>query len=393
MDSESLIKRAKELAPEILEKARDTEINRRISDETIYDLHKAELFRVLQPKRHGGLELGFNVLARVIQEIAWGCGSTGWVYGVLGMHQWLVGLFSEQAQEDVWGEDSSALICSSFPPVGTVESLKDGFRLTGKWIFSSGCDFCSWAIVAGRAFINGEEDSQKQCFFLVPRSDYEIDDNWHVLGLAGTGSKNLVLDGVFVPTHRILVIEQAINGDADGTKINTGSLYKFPFFTGLTTSICTPVLGMAQGALDHYLRIIENRASKGGFTPAKGKIGDYQSIQLRVAEAAASVDSARMLLMRVVEDTMAAAESIEGPSVKLRIRNRRDQTFAVRLLVNGVDRLYESTGANGLFLSDDVQRSWRDLRAAAQHITNNWDAAGTLYGRHLMGLDTEGIPY
>lgn len=393
MVAEVLIERAKELAPGLLEKARDTEINRRISDETMCDLQKAELFRVLQPERHGGSELGFDVLARVIQEIAWACGSTGWVYGVLGMHQWLVGLFSQKAQEDVWGKDSSTLVCSSFPPVGTVTSLEEGFRLTGKWIFSSGCDFCSWAIIGGRASVNGQEDSQKQCFFLVPRSDYEIDDNWHVLGLAGTGSKNLVLDDVFVPPHRMLLIEQAIKGHADGTKINTGPLFKFPFFTGLTTSICTPVLGMAQGALDHYLRIIETRATKGGFTPAKGKIGDYQSIQLRVAEAAASVDSARMLLMRVVEDTMAAAESTEGPSVKLRIRNRRDQTFAVRLLVQGVDRLYESTGANGLLLSDDVQRSWRDLRAAAQHITNNWDAAGTLYGRHLMGLDTEGIPY
>ncbi len=393
MKAEELIQRARDLAPKLLENARDTETQRRISDEAMKDLQAAGLFGVVQQERYGGLELGLDAFVRVVQEIARACGSTGWVYSVVAMHQWLVGLFPPQAQEDVWGEDIHALASSSFPPMGTVAPSDGGFRLTGKWIFASGCDNTSWSIIGGRAPLNGREDPLKQCFFLVPRSDYEIDDYWHVVGLAGTGSKNLVLEDVFVPAHRMLVIEEAGAGRAPGAQINQGPLFRVPFFTGITTSICSPVLGMAQGALDHSLRMMDTRATKGAFTPGVGKVAEYQTIQLRVAEAAASVDAACLLLMRLAEDTMAAAESPEGPSQELRVRNRRDQAFAVRLLVQGVDRLFESTGANGLFLADDVQRSWRDVRSAAQHITNNWDAAGTLYGRFVLGLDTGGTPY
>ncbi len=394
MKPDDLVHRARALIPVLRERAETAERDRRVSEETMKDLREAGLFRVLQPVRYGGFEYGLDAFVRIIDEIGRGCGATAWVYSVAAMHQWHIGMFPEQAQDDVWKSDPDTLASSSYPPSGGVEAVEGGYRLSGAWGFASGCDNTQWTIIGGKTDPGSGDASPQQCFFLVPRADYRIEDNWHVLGLSGTGSKNLVLDEAFVPAHRVLTVAQAGSGNPPGAAVHPGPLFRIPFLAAIPICLCSPLLGMAQGALDHYVEALRARTTQGAFSGPRLHLSELPTIQLRVAEAAASIDAARLLLLRVCTDIQdAMAPGGAGLGLDLRLRNRRDHAFAVRLLVRAVDRLYESVGAKGMFNDNPVQREWRNVHAGAMHITNNWDAAGILYGRFALGLEPGGGAY
>jgi len=202
---DALIDRARSLRPVIRERAPACEAARRVPEETMADLRAAGLFRVLQPARYGGLEGGLDDFIGLVELVAQGCGSTGWVYSVAAIHQWQIAMYHPDAQEEVWGDDDEALASSSYVPSGTAEPVSGGWRLSGFWNFCSGCDNTRWMIVGGR--FKGNETPGAHAFFLIPRADYRIEDNWYVLGLAGTGSKNIVVEDAFVPAHRVLTVE------------------------------------------------------------------------------------------------------------------------------------------------------------------------------------------
>lgn len=390
MKPDDLLHRARGLVPVLGKRAEATDRDRRILSETMKDLHEAGLFRALQPARYGGLECGLDTFVRVVDEIGRGCGATAWVYSVLAMHQWHIGMFPEQAQNDVWKTTPDALASSSYRPSGGVEAVEGGYKLSGTWGFASGCDNTQWTIMGGKIEPGNGDAPLHQCFFLVPRADYKIEDNWHVLGLSGTGSKNLVIEEAFVPAHRVLTVAQAGSGAPPGAAVNPGLLFRIPFLAAVQLCLCSPLLGMAHGALDHYIEALRTWTTKGTFSGPRLNLAELPTIQLRTAEAAASIDAARLLLLRVCSDTQAAMVPNAKLTPALRIRNRRDHAFAVRLLVRAVDQLYESVGTNGLFDDNPIQREWRNVHAGAMHITNNWDAAGTLYGRFALGLEPGG---
>ena len=373
------------------ETAGRTEAGRRVPQDLIERFRQAGLYRVLQPRTYGGYEAGFDTFAEVVSRIARGDGSTGWVFSVCAVHQWLIGLFPQEAQEEVWGENRDAFAAGSYAPAGRAVPMAGGYRMSGSWSFASGCDTSDWLLL-GAVFPSAEEGRPPSAgFFLVPSRDYRIDpDTWHVAGLAGTGSRTVHLDDVFVPAHRVLSFAAGTSGSAPGVEINTDPLYRIPFMACVPTCLVAPALGMAEGALELYLDSTSTRSTRGAVAGANNRMAEFATVQMRVAEAAASIDAARTILMRDIAETQGLAEAGRPITVDTRIRNRRTHAFAVKLLVQAVDALFYGSGGNALALERPLQRFWRDIHAAGVHISTNWDAVSTMYGQHALGLEPKG---
>ena len=212
-DVADLLARAGAIAELARERVRQTEADRRISAEMTEHMRQADLLRVMQPKAYGGFEYGFDVFFPIVAAIARGCGSTGWVYGLLASHQWLIACFSKEAQDEVW-RDRNAVATGTYAPVGQAVATDGGYRLTGSGSFCSGCDNAQWQFLGG--MIPQQNGPQKPGFFLIPTTDCTIADDWHTMGLAGTGSKSIVVKDVFVPTHRTLPFAELIDATAPG---------------------------------------------------------------------------------------------------------------------------------------------------------------------------------
>jgi len=386
-DVVELLARAREIAAVARERAQQTEIDRRVSADMIARMRQADLFRVMQPQAFGGYEYGFDVFGEILMTIAAGCGSTGWVYGLLASHQWLIGCFSKEAQDEVW-RDPAALAAGTYAPVCKAVPVDGGYRLTGSSGFCSGCDNAQWQLLGG--MIPQGEGPPKPGFFMVATSDIVIDDNWRTMGLAGTGSKAIVAKDAFVPTHRVLPFAELIAATAPGMRGNPNPLWRQSFLAVLPITIVAPVIGMAQGALDDFLDMAKIRTTRGAVTGGNRRMAELTTVQLRVAEASAAIDAARLLMARDLRDAWDVTVRNEPISVDVRLRNRRDQAYCVKLAVQAVDLLFLAAGGHGLYLDHPIQRAWRDAHAAAAHISLNWDSAGSMYGQHLLGLEPQG---
>lgn len=363
------------LIPGIRERAPKCEELRRLPDETFRELQDAGLMRAVQPERFDGFELQPLALYEAAIDVAAACPSTAWFLGVVGVHNWQLGLFPEQAQVDVWGEDTSALISSSYAPTGKVERAEGGFRLSGRWSFSSGCDHCSWVFLGGSVPVEAGDPPDMRTF-LVPRSDYEIDDTWHVAGLAGTGSKDIVIEEAFVPEYRSHKMLDAYLRQSPGQETNSGPLYRLPFGCVFSYVISAPAIGAAQGALDSYRGYMrEKLAAYDG-----SKVADDPFAQRRLSEAAVEIQAGRAAVRSTWERMWSLAEANEDISLDLRARARWDAANLVLRGVRAVDTLFEAAGGRALFLDNPMQRYFRDVHGMRAHALNNPDKASQIFG-------------
>jgi 3-hydroxy-9,10-secoandrosta-1,3,5(10)-triene-9,17-dione monooxygenase len=381
MDRDSTLERARGLAPGLRERAAACEGLRRLPDETIKAFRETGLLRALQPTRWGGLELDPWTFYEAVIEIAAACPSSGWVLGVLGVHNWQLALFPEQAQQDVWQDDGSVQISSSYAPTGKVERVGDGFRLSGRWSFSSGCDHCDWVFLGGVAPGDGPIPDMRT--FLLPRRDYAIDDNWRVAGLAGTGSKDIVVDGAFVPEHRTHRMLDGYLLRSPGQALNGGPLYRLSFGCVFASAVAAPAIGAARGALDLFRAETRARVS----SLDRSKIAEDGFVQARLADAAAEIDAARSALERDWTELAALARAGEGIPLPPRVRCRSDASRAVARSVHAVDRLFEASGGRAIFLDNPIQRFFRDVHAMRAHAFNNPDKGARLFGRFDLAPD------
>jgi len=387
---EELVRRARALIPTLRARAQSVEDARQVSRDTTRMLRDADLFRLMQPARFGGFEYGFTELIDIVFEIGRGCGSTAWCYGLGAVHQWLLATFPLQAQNDVWAEDPNMLMCGSYAPAANAVRTARGFEISGKWSFASNCDNSDWALV-GVMFPAEGDGKPKPGFLLLPRKDYEIEDDWFTVGLAGTGSKSIVVrEKLYVPGHRMLTFEQASSNNPPGAAEHANWLYRIPFLAGVPVSIASPALGMVQGAIDEFVSFVGARTTRGAVAGGGHSMAQFPQVQSRIAEAAAALDAAKLLLKRDTREVENGAASGQLISIDKRIRNRRDHAYAVRLAVQAVNALFEAVGGGGLHLSSGIQRAWRDANAVAHHISLNWDAVSTMYGQHYLGLEPKG---
>ena len=376
------------LLPDIRATASACERARMVPSDTFEALRRAGFYRLVQPAAFGGYEQDFAVLAELIIEMAAACASTAWVCGLLSAHQWMVALYPRRAQEEIWGENPDATFCGSYAPINEAKAAPGGYRLSGRWSFASGCDSAAWAICAARV-PTGERGAQP-AFLLVPSGDYVIDDTWDVIGLAGTGSKTLVLDDVSVPDYRLITFAEAAAGRTPGSKLYGNRLYSVPIYSHISPCLAAAAVGAAAGAIDDFIDGTTARMTRGSVTGGNNRMAEFPTIQIKLAEAVASVDAARTILLRDLRDIADEVRREGEASVKQRVINRRGQAFAVKLAVEAADILNAATGGNGLAMSNPVQRAWRDVNAVARHVSLNWDAVSAMYGQMALGLEPRG---
>lgn len=377
--------------PAIRARARETEDQRFVASANIEALAGIGFYKTLQPVEFGGFEYDFEVLARAIQEVGQACASTAWVCGLYAAHQWLLAQFPLQAQRELWGETPDGLVCGSYAPVAKARPAEGGYVIAGRWSFASGCDGARWALCAALMPPAGEGAPAVPAFMLVRSSDYRIDDDWHTVGLAGTGSKTLVLEDVFVPAHRVLPFPLVMNGKSPGSEHHANPAYRVPMFAYFPACLVSAGLGAAMGALQSYLDEVGQRATRGAVVGGANRMAEFPTIQIRVAEAEAAIDAAREILLRDLRRRTRSARAGEPITIADRIESRRGQAFAVKLAVQAVEALNASTGGQGLALANPVQRAWRDVNATARHISFNWDAVGSMCGTFALGLEPKGM--
>ena len=379
------------ICPQIKARAYTTEKSGRVPAENIFALREIGYFDIVKPRGFGGFEYDFDVLVDLNIELAKACASTAWVGGLLAAHQWLIASFGERAQHDVWGANPDAVACGSYAPATRAVAADGGYRLTGRWSFASGCDNAQWSLCAALLPSRTEADLFTPAFLLVPAHDYLIDDDWNVVGLAGTGSKTLQLKDVFVPEHRVLTFIETTSGKTPGASLRPQNpTFSIPMLCNIPSCLASVAVGTAAGALEDYLESTSRRVTRGAVAGSNNRMAEFPTIQLRVAEAAASTDAAREILLRDLRDRAAAVRANRPVSIEDRITSRRGQAFAVSLSIRASEALNASTGGQGLDLANPVQRAWRDANAVGRHISMNWDAVGTMYGQLALGLSPQG---
>ena len=383
-----MVSRARALIPQLRDRASKTEELRRLPPETERDLHDAGLFRIVQPKRVGGSELDYVALVDCADALGQADASVAWNFANLASHHWMLGMFDRHAQDAVWDKDANSLIASSFIfPAGRAKKVDGGYVLNGHWPFSSGVESCDWNMLASIVSPEDEADGIEYRIFLLNKNDYKINDTWNATGLCGTGSNDVRVTDAFVAEQMTVAVSDLTGGPTPGSAVNPNALYALPVFSLFPYVLSGVGLGNAQACLNDYVEFARHRAS----TYNRAKLSDMQTTQIKIAEASAKIDAARLVMRTNCIDAMADARRGHVPDIADKTRLRRDGAFSVNLCTDAVSLLFAASGARSLFTSGALQRQFRDAHAVNSHLAFNFDAAGTNYGRVALGLPSENL--
>ncbi|WP_236235625.1 flavin-dependent monooxygenase [Pseudomonas faucium] len=381
---ETLLQRARELVPVLRERAAQAAQAGRLPEETIADFHEAGFFRILQPARWQGLELEPKDFFEVQMTLAEGCMSSAWVLGVVAIHNWQLALFDDRAAQDVWGQSSSVLISSSYMPVGKVERVEGGFRLSGRWGFSSGSKHCQWAFLGALVPPQAPGGAPDYRTFLVPSSDYQVLDNWNVMGLEATGSHDVQVDNAFVPEYRTHRAADGFMQQSPGNQVNTAALYRLPFGQIFVRAVSTSAIGALQGAVDHF--IAHNRARVA--VNDGRKVLQDPAAQSALANAMVCVDECRTVLLRNFELMLESARAGTALAMQLRVRMRYDSALVVERCAKAVAELMFNSGASTIFHDHPINRAFRDIHTGRAHVANSPAKYAWNLGAVSMGQDS-----
>lgn len=377
---EELLQRARALLPRLKERAFRTAQANQVLEESVQDILDAQLNRVAVPLRFGGFDVEFEIHHQIAMELARGCGATAWCFSLWGVHTYWLAYFTEQAQQELFANGPNLLTSSaSFSVKSSYQRVPGGFRVSGHWRFVSGCDHARWVF----AVVRGPEGMLDA---IIPRADFKIlQDTWKVSGLEGTGSKDIVVEDVFVPEHRTLLgaAAEIYAVDHPTQRIRGGHeqrRYKVPKFSLLIWDLVAPGIGLAQAAVDE---IVARMKGTGG----RLRSGESPVVQNKISESSAEIDAARALLHTDFEDVQGKGERGDPISVLDLARYARDRAYAVKLAVNATNRMFDMAGGQALFLTDPLQRIHRDVQAVMHRDGLVFDFASQAYARTLMGMD------
>jgi 3-hydroxy-9,10-secoandrosta-1,3,5(10)-triene-9,17-dione monooxygenase len=371
------MRRARECVPLLRERAQKCEEARVLLPENEKLLHETGLFRFHQPRRFGGMELPFVAVVDIVAELARGCPSTAWNVGNLGCHHWILGYYEPETQHELWDENPDVLIASSIAlAAGRGRKVKGGFVVSGKWPFSSGVDNSDWNMLAVTVYEENTPVDWRLC--VVPKKDYRIIDTWYAMGMVGTGSKDIEVKEVFVPERRALALARCRGGlEHPGAKLNSGNLFRVPIVASAGHPLSATALGAAEGAFERVKESFTTRV--GTYTGAK--VGDFQAVQIKLAEARVLIDSATHLMRQsalVFQDKF-------DLSIEEKLRLRAQNAYAVRQARQAAEVLWSCYGANAIYTRDPFQRYMRDLMAINQHFSFSFDIAGAAFGTVALG--------
>ncbi len=375
-----LLDRARAMVPTLAERAQATEDARTVLPQAVAAFEAAGFYRILQPAMYGGYEMRPQVLFEVSAILAQGCPSSAWCLCLVGVHNWEMGLLDPRVASDLWAEDDTVRLSSSYAPFGAVERVEGGFLVSGRWPFSSGSDHCAWAILGGIApsAPGGPPDSRA---FIIPRSDYRIDDTWHVLGLRGTGSKDIVVEGAFVPEHRTHSFVHSFMGADPGRATFTAATYRYPFGVVFAYCLAMVTLGMAEGARQSFVGQMETRL--GAYDRAKAS--EDPAIRTRLAQADAIIRAQRALIAANFKELDRYADADEAIPLEVRVRHKWDAQNLSRQTMLAIELLFKASGGRGIRQENPLQRFFRDVQAASNHAYLNADKGALNAGGVLLG--------
>jgi alkylation response protein AidB-like acyl-CoA dehydrogenase len=374
---EEALEIAKSLAPTLRERVPEAEEQRRLPAGNVRDLIDNGLIALEVPKRFGGAELNLDALIEVTGALAEGCPATGWVYSLWAAHMWLIGQYPEHVQAMVF-EDRNSLVSSVVNTVGTPEAVDGGFRWTGRGFFSSGVDHCNWLTAA--VDLKPQEPPGDRRWFLLQRSDFEIVDDWHTVGLRGTGSKTITITDAFIPEERVVFQKDLSEGKGLGATMYGSPLYCAAMDFTFSLPIGAPVVGVARAAVRELEMRVRKRLESSSYRIAAEQTGTL----LRIAEASAQIDAARALLLDTARRFcfIPAAEATSLDKAEC----RRNVAYASQLCRHAANSVFEAAGASNLYEGSELQRLWRDSNVASMHHGSMWDVHGLSYGREVVGL-------
>jgi alkylation response protein AidB-like acyl-CoA dehydrogenase len=373
---ELVVERARSLFPVLREHARRADDERHLTPEMVEAFAGSQLVRAHVPKRFGGWELDFHAGLDAVIELGRAAGAMGWVGSFWIDHAYWLALFPEEAQQAVWADGPDARISTSFVPMGQVTPAEGGWRLSGDWSWASGVGYAHWMLLGGLVPVEGGPPQYR--LFLAPTSGLQVVDTWYSAGLRGSGSDNVVADDVFVPDEHTVVMAEMREGRGPGALVNGNPLYSVPLMAVGGLAMVGPAVGIARGALEAW----QDGAKAKVHSYTQEQVAAALPMQIRLAETAALIDTAELLIRDVI-DRVQCGDPI---TLELRVRNRRDLTFAMRMLAEAVDGLIQTAGASGLRDESPIQRGWRDVRAIACHVIMNFNATAENYGRMALGL-------
>lgn len=366
------LSRAHTLAPALRERAERCMVERTAPIETVRELQASGLIRLMQPKRHGGYELGRDVVCEVIRILAPACGSQAWVYHVYADHAWMLGTFSKEVQDEVWGKDVDTLISSSFAPVSRLKPVEGGFLCTGRHSFSSGIDYADWICCGGVVEGPGEV-----VHFLVPKDAGVVVDDWNVNGLEGTGSKSFHIKDAFVPDHRSMSFSLAVAGKGLGTQSNPAPLYRAPRYGYTSSGFTALITGMAKGLLDEWLTYTARRGGPNG-------AARREHFQMLAGEASSEIWTAEQLYLSTIRDATRRIDSGEDLAAGGNHEIRCNFAFAAQLVLRATVRLYHASGASMVYRGSAMERHYRNIMAGIQHMSIDWPTGAAELGAHLL---------
>lgn len=373
----------KKLSKAVASEVNGSEQLGRITDEAARLLRESGVVRMLQPKDYGGYEAHPREFLEVLMELAANAPSIGWVSGVVGVHPFEFAQASPRVQEEVWGEDPDTWIASPYAFIGRAKRVEGGYILNGQWPFSSGTDHCKWVVIGGRAEReNGPADAFTEPFhFILPRSDYEIlQESWKVMGLVGTGSKDVVVKDAFVPAYRTLEVGRLNSREYASEYRPDSPLYQVPFDFLFPGAIASATIGIADGVVRHFSNYSRDRVSRMG---VKATQNPYHMASL--GAAIADIDAARNQVLNDITDAYALVSGGGRVTREMQAKARVHQVRAVHRAADAAASVFKMAGGNANRLSNPIQRQWRDLSVALGHACNVQEPvyaafAGSLYG-------------
>jgi 3-hydroxy-9,10-secoandrosta-1,3,5(10)-triene-9,17-dione monooxygenase len=375
------VRRARALLPLLREHAAAADAARTLPPEIMAAMKRAGLFRILQPSRLGGAEHGMKAMHDVVRTLAHGSSAASWILMVLLAHTWILGMFSEDAQDEIAADDPDTLVAGSLAATGAAVKVSGGWRVTGRWPFASGCDHARWNMMGVK--VAGDGVGLPPAIHVVaPVRDYAVNDNWFSMGLKGTGSKELVLTDLFVPDHRVVPTPILYGSLSPWGERHATWLHMMPVRVGLAYHVTAPVLGLAERFLADFVETTRVRDDK--YTGARK--ADSPGLQLRIAESELDIRAARLLLDTVVDgfDVLARARRIATTDEMVEMRYTI--SYAVERCRGAVERLFAAAGANATYDSSSLQALFRDLTVAVHHGTVDYDVNAEQFGRIRLGL-------
>ncbi|MDH6280555.1 hydroxylase [Prescottella agglutinans] len=360
----------------------------KVADATAKRMKEAGSIRMLQPKEHGGLEVHPREFAETVMRMASLNPSAGWVHGIVGVHPWQLAFADPRVQQEVWGEDQDTWLASPYMPGGMCVPVDGGYKFSGKWSFSSGTDHCDWAFLGAMACNpdGSMEMPPRMLHVIIPRTDYEIiEDSWDVVGLRGTGSKDVVVKDAFVPDYRVMDCDEVIDGTAVRKYGRTETLYLMPWSNMFPLGITSATIGICEGVLHHA-----NEYQRERINPQGTAVKDDPYTMFAVGEATAKLRAARDSLLANVDRMWDLVDSGKTPTFEQRALGRETQVNAAWQAVQAIDAVYARCGGNALRMDKPMQRFWRDAHAGlhhAIHVPGTVYHAATLSG---LGVDPQG---